>query len=274
MFTKLWLYQKSDNLYYRVLKNPQATKALVFLHGLGGSNRYWSSAYKKLGLDASVYFIDLLGFGRSAKPEKELTTADHIRALASFLRTEVNEEEIILVGHSAGSLLALTYTAIHPDQISRAILLGLPYYKTKHEAREYLHTTNHSLATVLDDTPFAHAMCHAVSAFRPLFLATSQQLMPGYPEPVAHDVFLHTHQSYFGTLHHLVYQQNVPYLMHRIEPEKVRLIHGTRDKTVPAANIRLLSTRFGIPLETISDGRHDFPLFEDTRTVQMVRKQL
>ena len=56
---------------------------VVFLHGLGASLRYWGRGYDALSSSHRLVFIDLLGFGGSAKPDGAYDAAQHTTALGS-----------------------------------------------------------------------------------------------------------------------------------------------------------------------------------------------
>lgn len=270
---RFWLYEKSHNLHYRVLKNPKATKALIFIHGMGGTASYWSDEYKKLYKDYSLYFIDLLGFGYSAKPEGEYTLNMHLEALHDFVNEDVDEEELTFVGHSMGSIIALGYAAKYPWHVKKVIALGLGYYLSEEQARSIMHET-HSLSGILDDSPAGKLACSLVCAFRPWFLAVVPHLMKEFPKKVVQEALLHTHKSYFGTLQHVLYGQDIPSLIKKIPHSKLQFIHGTNDKTVPYSNIEELKKLYNIPVEKLANADHDFPLFNARKTATVIKKYL
>lgn len=273
MLHKLWLYEKSDNLYYRCLKNPKATKAIIFLHGLGGTNVYWSDAYKKLCKDCSLYFIDALGFGYSKKPKGKYDMAMHIKALHKFIENDVDETEIVLVGHSMGANLALAYTAEYPESVKKTILMSLGYYLSKEQAKHYIFQEN-SLATVLDDGLAGQFACWLVCNFRPAFMMFASYIAPEFPEKIAKGALLHTHDSYFGTLRNIIYKQNIPDLIKKVGKAKLRLIHGEVDTTVPLTNIEQLEKLYDLHVEKVVNVGHDFPLFQAEKAASLVKKYI
>lgn len=271
MLDNFWKYERSDNIHYRLLKNPQSDTAIIFIHGLGGSNNYWTKEYNTLGHTHSLYFIDLLGFGYSAKPSGAYTIAMHIAALRQFIKTQVGEKKIILVGHSVGANLALAYFRQYPEAIEHIYLLSLGYFPTENDARNAIQSSHRSLATVLSDTIWAHLVCHMVCLFRPFFLAFAADFIAGYPPIVAHDAFLHTHSSYFGTLRNVVFHQNLPQLLRRRNEKRITLIHGYNDTVVSYERIERLSQELEIPLITIPRAGHDFPLFQQERIIKAIQ---
>lgn len=77
--------------------------ALVFLHGLGASGRYWDKVAKPLeGNGHQLQFVDLLGFGRSPWPDLAYTVDDHLAALEAW-RTHRWSSSAIRWGHCSPS---------------------------------------------------------------------------------------------------------------------------------------------------------------------------
>ena len=97
--------------------------AVVLLHGLGGFAASWRHNISALAERASVYTLDLPGFGRSAKPRADYGLAYFARALHGFLDA-VGVSQASLVGHSLGGAVAVTYALTHPTRVERLALLG------------------------------------------------------------------------------------------------------------------------------------------------------
>lgn len=97
--------------------------AVVLLHGLGGFAASWRHNISALADRATVYALDLPGFGRSAKPRADYGLAYFARALHGFLDA-VGVSQASLVGHSLGGAVAVTYALTHPTRVERLALLG------------------------------------------------------------------------------------------------------------------------------------------------------
>ncbi|HAM55000.1 MAG TPA: hypothetical protein DCQ64_06195 [Candidatus Rokubacteria bacterium] len=89
-----------DRLYCR--REGQGT-AILFLHGLAGSWRYWRRGLPELARDHALYVPDLLGFGRSPKPRGDYSAAMHAEAVGGLLQ-EIGTVEVV-VGHSMGAII-------------------------------------------------------------------------------------------------------------------------------------------------------------------------
>src|SRR2546428_10946121 len=96
--------------------------AVVLVHGLGGFAESWRHNVPSLAARATVYAVDLPGFGRSGKPSAGYSLAYFTRALYAFLDA-VGVTQVSLVGHSLGAAVAVAYALTHPPRAER---LGLP----------------------------------------------------------------------------------------------------------------------------------------------------
>ena len=97
--------------------------AVVLLHGLGGFAASWRHNIGPLAARATVYSLDLPGFGRSGKPRAHYGLAYFARALHGFLEG-LGVSQASLVGHSLGGAIAVTYALTHPTRVERLALLG------------------------------------------------------------------------------------------------------------------------------------------------------
>lgn len=97
--------------------------AVVLVHGLGGFAESWRHNVEALARRATVYGVDLPGFGRSAKPRTEYNLAFFAAALRGFLEA-LGVRQASLVGHSLGGAVVLTYALTHPARVDRVALVG------------------------------------------------------------------------------------------------------------------------------------------------------
>jgi pimeloyl-ACP methyl ester carboxylesterase len=102
---------------------------LVFVHGWGGSGRYWESTAQALSDSMDCLIYDLRGFGRSLLPKPvppevaaigyELETyADDLALLLDHLGLS----KIYLNAHSAGASIATYFLNRYADRVEQAIL--------------------------------------------------------------------------------------------------------------------------------------------------------
>jgi len=116
--------------------------AVVLLHGLGGFAESWRHNVEALAARATVYAVDLPGFGASAKPRAPYSLAFFARALYAFLEG-VGVSHVSLAGHSLGGAIAVTYALTHPARVERLALLGavVPGFAWRQTWRARLVTT-------------------------------------------------------------------------------------------------------------------------------------
>ncbi len=97
-------------------------KTIIFLHGWGASSKIFEPFYYYFKNDNAVYFLDLPGFGKSPI-EKIMTLKDYADFVYEFLEKN-NIDNPIVIGHSFGGAVAAKLAILHPERISKLILVG------------------------------------------------------------------------------------------------------------------------------------------------------
>ena len=139
---KIW------TLEMKLDKNPSGLP-LVLIHGFCSGIGLWS-----LNLDAfsnnnrKVYAFDVLGFGRSSRPYfaySEQVEWQLTESIERWRREVELNDKFILLGHSFGAYLALSYALQYQDKVAHVILAdpwGIP---SQHQAIRNRSTTQYSL---------------------------------------------------------------------------------------------------------------------------------
>ena len=97
---------------------------LVLIHGFGASIGHWRRNIPVLAATGhKVFAIDLLGFGKSAKPALDYTMELWQEMLYDFW-TEQIQAPAVFVGNSIGALLSLMVLANHPEIARGGVLLN------------------------------------------------------------------------------------------------------------------------------------------------------
>src|SRR6266545_2378185 len=121
----------------RVRLIGESHPAVVFIHGLGASLRYWGTAYDQLNDCSRLLFVDLLGFGGSQKPKgARYDIVGHAERVTDTLQ-ELGAEAPVLVGHSTRAVIAMALAA-HHFQESSVIAFGAPIFASEEAARRHL----------------------------------------------------------------------------------------------------------------------------------------
>ena len=98
--------------------------ALLLVHGFGASTDHWRHNIPVLGRTHSVHAIDLLGFGRSAKPtELQYGGALWRDQLVAYVRDRIGRPTVI-AGNSLGGFAALAAGASLGDDCAGVVLLN------------------------------------------------------------------------------------------------------------------------------------------------------
>jgi len=100
-------------------------KVIVLLHCWAGARQYWKYTIRDLLHKYQVYALDLKGFGDSEKPSSGYRMRDFVSLLRDFFDA-VGIKKSVLVGHSMGGAIALSFTLAYPEDVERLVLVALP----------------------------------------------------------------------------------------------------------------------------------------------------
>ncbi|MEO1672223.1 MAG: alpha/beta fold hydrolase [Cyanobacteria bacterium J06631_2] len=115
---------RGHSIYYVRAGNPDSEKpALLLVHGFGASTDHWRKNIVQLQSHFQVWAIDLLGFGRSAKPKQEYSSNVWQEQLHDFI-TEIIQQPTVLAGNSLGGYASLCVAAAYPQSTAGLILLN------------------------------------------------------------------------------------------------------------------------------------------------------
>ncbi len=109
---------------YQILGDDTSPK-LVFLHGIMGQGRNWSSIAKKFSKNFQCLVYDQRGHGQSWHPEKGFQLGDYANDLSELLEHLGWDEPIYLVGHSMGGRVALYFADQHPELVKKLVIVDI-----------------------------------------------------------------------------------------------------------------------------------------------------
>lgn len=98
-------------------------KPLLLIHGLGARSEDWTPempAYAKNGF--RVYAIDLLGCGRTDRPDIAYTIDQQAGLIYGFLQA-VHVNRTGVIGWSMGGWVALEFALRHPERVNRLVAM-------------------------------------------------------------------------------------------------------------------------------------------------------
>jgi pimeloyl-ACP methyl ester carboxylesterase len=245
---------------YRTAGDPGAP-VLLLVHGLTSSSATWDPVIPALAEHALVIAPDLLGHGRSDKPEDDYS----LGALASLLRDlleRLGHDRATVVGHSLGGGVALQFAYQFPDYCERLVLVssgGLG-----REVSPFLRAaTLPGAEFVLPVIANAHVRDAGVGAAKflsrlPIRLRPSvTEALRGYAslaESPARTAFVHTVRSVVGPRGQRVSGRNRFYLA---AERPTLLVWGALDTIIPVEHAYSAHAEMpGSRLEVFEQSRH------------------
>jgi pimeloyl-ACP methyl ester carboxylesterase len=117
-----WQWQ-GHNIYYVKAGENSQRPPLLLVHGFGASSDHWRKNISELSTDFEVYAIDLLGYGRSAKPKVEYSGNLWRDQLNDFIN-QVIGRKAVLAGNSLGGYASLCLAAQRPNAAAGLVLLN------------------------------------------------------------------------------------------------------------------------------------------------------
>jgi len=114
---------RSQKIYYVQAGEPNHYSPLLLVHGFGASTDHWRKNISDLQREYQVWAIDLLGFGRSQKPNWQYSGNLWREQLKDFISAKIGQP-VVLAGNSLGGYACLTVAAEYPDLVKGVVLLN------------------------------------------------------------------------------------------------------------------------------------------------------
>jgi pimeloyl-ACP methyl ester carboxylesterase len=202
---------------------------VVLIHGLGGATTVYDPQVAALAESHTVLRYDLSGHGRSPLAGTPTITG-WVAELAALLDAQ-EIEQIAIVAHSMGTLVAGAFAAAHPQRVGRLALLG-PVREQGEQAkaatRGRARTVRAGGMSAVADTIVAVATSEETRRERPLAAAMVRELLLGQ-DP----------EGYAAACEALAAAREPDFSSIKIP---VMLLTGSQDKTSPVAvNDELIS---------------------------------
>ncbi len=221
---------------------------IILLHGIAASSDNWFNLIPLLSTQYHCITIDLLGFGRSPKPQwADYTMEDHIRSIDHTIRGLHLRGGYTLIGFSLGSLLATRFARTRPRAVNQVVLLSPPVY-----------------------SPEAAIVSRAARARNKLllklykFLRTYHRMTPknfkrlSYILPLPKSVIKNpeTWTPFFRTLEQCIENQTITKDIIDIRVP-IDVFYGTLDQVIVPYNLRKLRGLNDVSLHVIRGANHD-----------------
>lgn len=118
-------YRMVDGVRLRLRDTgPRDAPAVIALHGFGASLDTWEPWARALSLHYRVIRFDLPGFGLTGPdPSGDYSDARAVRLIADLM-DQLGVRRASLIGNSLGGRIAWTFAALHPERVSRLVLVS------------------------------------------------------------------------------------------------------------------------------------------------------
>ena len=163
---------------------PENGPALILTHGLSLSASSWNYQKRLLADRYRLFAWDVPGFGRTRGPSSGAYTME---MLAEDLQAVVNltgDSAVILVGHSMGGMITLTYCRMFPQELGqriRGLILTQTTFTNPVKTAKF-----HKLLTALQQ-PFLVPLCWLMIILSPLiWLMNLQNYLSGMTHLTTH----------------------------------------------------------------------------------------
>jgi pimeloyl-ACP methyl ester carboxylesterase len=97
---------------------------IVMLHGAGGDAEQWSNQIDYFGRRYRVIAPDLRGHGQSEKPHSSYALEEFLWDFGQLLTQLKVREPFVLMAHSFGGPVAMTFAAAYPERVGRLVLVA------------------------------------------------------------------------------------------------------------------------------------------------------
>jgi len=98
----------------------EVSRNLLILHGLFGSSKNWVTLSKALSSEFNVYSLDLRNHGDS--PHSDVHTIEAMSSDIEEFISEHNLQNLSLLGHSMGGLVAMYFDLTHPKLLESLVI--------------------------------------------------------------------------------------------------------------------------------------------------------
>ncbi|NJP12083.1 MAG: alpha/beta fold hydrolase [Leptolyngbyaceae cyanobacterium RU_5_1] len=118
-----WQWRQQSIYYVKAGERRANRPPLLLIHGFGASTDHWRKNVVGLSDEFEVWAIDLLGFGRSTKPEWQYSGGLWRDQLHDFI-TQMMGQPAVLIGNSLGGYAALCVAAQRLESVAGLALIN------------------------------------------------------------------------------------------------------------------------------------------------------
>ncbi|NET04875.1 MAG: alpha/beta hydrolase [Merismopedia sp. SIO2A8] len=176
--------------YYEWIKKSSSIAnkpVMVFVHGWGGSARYWESTANLLSETFDCLLYDLRGFGRSQLPQQPTGLSYEMEDYAEDLAVLLDSLELSRVyinAHSLGASAATMFLNRYRERVEQAILTCSGVFEYEEKSFSAFHKIGSYVVSFRPrwflKIPFAEGLFMKRFLYRPLPTALSRAFLEDY----------------------------------------------------------------------------------------------
>ncbi|WP_287127432.1 alpha/beta fold hydrolase [Candidatus Cyanaurora vandensis] len=254
--------------YYEFQATRPERPVLVFVHGWGGSSRYWQSTMTALSEEFSCLVFDSRGFGRTAADTgRDFTLETYAEDLDQLL-TELGIEKIYLNAHSLGASTAVLFANRYPARVEKLVLTCSGVFNYEPVSFKLFHIVGGWVVAFrppwFTKIPLAHRAFEQRFVHRALPEADSREFLA--------DFVLADYGAALGTMLDAVSEKAARIMPGAFSQLTVPtlLIAGQYDKIIPVAMARaVVPLNPQVRLEVMAKCGH-FPMLEQPQVYQQL----
>lgn len=144
---------------------PEDGMPIILTHGWGLDSDEWYYAKRQLGTQFRLITWDLPGLGKSSRPADNDWSLEKLARDLDAVLTLAGDRPAVLVGHSIGGMISLTFCRLFPEALGRRVC-GLVLAQTTY-TNPVKTTSMASLYTALQK-PVLEPLCHLMVWLAPL----------------------------------------------------------------------------------------------------------
>jgi pimeloyl-ACP methyl ester carboxylesterase len=242
-FIANWFHRKYKFPYKLAVEhNTGSGLPVILLHGIAADSSTWDPLYPLIGPAYHLIAIDLLGHGHSPQPEwSSYSVEEHVRSIHRTINSLHLHEPAVLIGHSMGSIIAMHYARMYPDEVKKLFMLSPPIVvnleggkktrlkltKTSY-AQAYKYIREHKNFTL-----------HGVNRIRQILNYESFTVTEGY------------WTSFVRSLQECIEDQtNIGLELLRVKCP-IEIFYGSHDRIISQSNVRSLSIIKGLTIHEL-----------------------
>uniref|UniRef100_A0A162ANE4 AB hydrolase-1 domain-containing protein n=1 Tax=Daucus carota subsp. sativus TaxID=79200 RepID=A0A162ANE4_DAUCS len=131
-----WSFSTGDTLFLKAEGTlGNAEENVIFIHGFISSSAFWTETLfpnfsKSVKSRYRLFAFDLLGFGKSPKPNDSFyTIREHLEMIERSVLEHNKVKSFHIVAHSLGCILALALAVKYPGSVKSLTLIAPPYFQ-------------------------------------------------------------------------------------------------------------------------------------------------